>query len=162
MNLNGSNFVIILRINTFIFNYFCQYKHDAYILKLLTMKITNHIVAFAAAVTLFVGCKDTGNQSTSGNNDVKSEKKAVAAKNPETASFKIDGMTCAIGCAKTIQEKLSKMDGVQKAAVDFDKKQANIDFDASIVAPEKLVKAVESTGDGETYKVSNLTTKKKA
>jgi len=30
-------------------------------------------------------------------------------------------MTCAIGCAKTIETKLAKMDGVQKATVDFEK-----------------------------------------
>jgi len=40
----------------------------------------------------------------------------------ETASFTISGMTCAIGCAKTIQDELSETDGVQKATVDFDKK----------------------------------------
>ena len=67
-------------------------------------------------------------------------------------------MTCAIGCARTIQEKLSKMDGVQKATVDFDKKQATVEFDAAVLTPEILTKAVESTGDGETYKVSEMKT----
>ena len=37
------------------------------------------------------------------------------------AEFKIDGMTCAIGCAKTIEKKLSKMEGVKSATVDFEK-----------------------------------------
>ena len=64
-----------------------------------------------------------------------------------------------MGCAKTIETKLSKMDGVQKATVDFDKKQATVEFDASILTPEKLTKAVESTGDGESYKVSEMKTK---
>ena len=85
----------------------------------------------------------------------------VAAVKPETASFKIEGMTCAMGCAKTIETKLSNMEGVQKATVDFDKKQATVEFDATIQNPEKLTKAVETTGDGETYKVSGLTTKEK-
>jgi copper chaperone CopZ len=66
-----------------------------------------------------------------------------------------------MGCAKTIETKLSKMDGVQKATVDFDKKQATIDFDAAVLTSEKIAKAVESTADGETYKVLDMKTKEK-
>ena len=104
---------------------------------------------------MFVGCKNASdNKATTAKG--KTESKVVKA---ETASFTITGMTCAIGCAKTIETKLSKMDGVQKATVDFDKKLATVQFNANVVTPENLVKAVESTGDGETYKVSNLITK---
>lgn len=127
------------------------------------MKIKNCLVALTVTSALFIGCKNTESKSASENNEVKAEKKEVAAAvKPETASFKIDGMTCAIGCAKTIEEKLSKMDGVQKASVDFEKKQATVEFDAAILTPEKLVQAVETTGDGETYKVSNVKTATKA
>jgi Cu+-exporting ATPase len=80
----------------------------------------------------------------------------VAAVKPETATFKIEGMTCAIGCAKTIQEKLAATDGVQKASVDFDKKTATVEFDATKLTPAKLLEAIETTGDGKTYKVSNM------
>ena len=65
-------------------------------------------------------------------------------------------MTCAIGCAKTIEKELSDTDGVQKAAVDFDKKQATVSFDTSIQTPASLTKIVEATADGKTYKVSNM------
>ena len=40
------------------------------------------------------------------------------------AEFKIDGMKCAAGCAATIEKKISKMEGVKSAKVDFDKKLA--------------------------------------
>jgi len=125
------------------------------------MNFAKSLLALGIASTLCTSCKDTASKPTT-DNALKAEKKeiAVAAK-PETASFKIDGMTCAIGCAKTIEEKLSKMDGVQKATVDFDKKQATVDFDGAVLTPEKLTKAVESTGDGETYKVSEMKTKGK-
>lgn len=126
------------------------------------MKITNYILAFATTVTLLSGCKDTGAKPADGNTEAKAGKKeAVAALKPETASFRIDGMTCAIGCAGTIQKKLSGMDGVQKATVDFDKKQATVEFDAAVLTQEELTKAVETTGDGETYKVSQMKTKGK-
>ena len=96
-------------------------------------------------------------------NDIVEETKKEAVSEADlakmqTASFTIDGMTCAMGCAKTIETKLSKMDGIQKAMVDFDKKQATVDFDAAFLNPEKITKADENTGDGETYKVFDMKT----
>jgi copper chaperone CopZ len=129
--------------------------------KLLTMKIPKYILALAIAVPLLMSCKDTASKTVAGNDETNAKKEVVAAVKPETASFKIEGMTCAMGCAKTIETKLSKMDGVQKATVDFDKKEATVEFDATIQNPEKLIKAVETTGDGETYKVSGMKTKGK-
>lgn len=126
--------------------------------KLLTMKIPHFILALAIALPLLISCKDTASKSVVGNDEANAKKEVVAAVKPETASFKIEGMTCAMGCAKTIETKLSKMEGVQKATVDFDKKQATVEFDATIQNAEKLTKAVEATGDGQTYKVSGMTT----
>ena len=113
------------------------------------------------ASSLLFSCKDTANKTATGNNETAAKNEVIAVVKPETASFKIDGMTCAIGCARTIQQKLSKMNGVQKATVDFDKKEATVEYDAAVLTPEKLTKAVETTGDGETYKVSKMKTKGK-
>jgi len=119
------------------------------------MNFFKTILSLLIVYSMFVGCKNaTDNKATAAKG--KTESKVVKA---ETASFTITGMTCAIGCAKTIEMKLSKMDGVQKATVDFDKKLATVQFNANVLTAETLVKAVESTGDGETYKVSNLVTK---
>jgi len=121
------------------------------------MKFSKLIIGFALAAMLFVGCKK--NESKTANaKDTAAKKEVAAAVKPETASFHIEGMTCAIGCAKTIEEKLSKMDGVQKAKVDFDKKEATVNFDLDKLKSEDLVKAVETTGDGKTYKVSHVKT----
>jgi copper chaperone CopZ len=125
------------------------------------MKLIKSIIAVGLATSLLFSCKDTGSKPTP--NDSKNESSAenkapTVAQKPETASFKIEGMTCAIGCAKTIETKLSKMDGIQKATVDFDKKEAVVNFDGAVLTSEKIVKAVESTGDGETYKVSDVKT----
>ena len=122
------------------------------------MNFTKSLLTIGIVSTLLFSCKDTASKPAVGNAEAKADKKEVAALKPETATFKVDGMTCAIGCARTIQEKLSKMDGVQKATVDFDKKQATVEFDAAILTQEILTKAVESTGDGETYKVSEMKT----
>ena len=73
------------------------------------MNFSKLLLTVGIVSTLLVSCKDTASQPQAENNEAKSEKEVVAAAKPETASFKIDGMTCAMGCAKTIETKLSKI-----------------------------------------------------
>ena len=89
------------------------------------MTFSKSFVSIALTTLLFAGCKDTASKSPadSASMDASSEKKEmVAAVKPETATFHIEGMSCAVGCAKTIEKKLTEMNGVQNATVDFDKK----------------------------------------
>ncbi|WP_119789239.1 heavy-metal-associated domain-containing protein [Flavobacterium anhuiense] len=123
------------------------------------MKISKILFAAAIVGLVLVGCKKAEDKSLEVVNKEKSapkEHKPIAAENLQTASFTIDGMTCAVGCAKTIEEELANLDGVEKATVDFDKKTATVSFDKTIQNPESLTKVVQETGDGKTYKVSNF------
>lgn len=124
------------------------------------MNFTKSIAAIAIASLLFVGCKKSTSETTKTGmvkeTTAPKVKKEIAAANLQTASFKVEGMTCAIGCAKTIQEELTELDGVQKATVDFDKKLATVIFDKTVQNPESLTKVVQATGDGKTYKVSDM------
>ena len=70
------------------------------------------------------------------------------------ASFSISGMMCKMGCAKAIENNLSKMEGVQKASVDFETSIATVLYNSSLLKTEDLALAVISTGDA--YKVSNM------
>ncbi|MEM5565793.1 heavy metal-associated domain-containing protein [Psychroserpens sp. AS72] len=72
------------------------------------------------------------------------------------AEFGIEGMTCAMGCAKTIEKKMAKMDGVKSATVDFEKEIAMVEYDEAMVTPKTLEEAVAKAGD--TYKVKNMKT----
>jgi copper chaperone CopZ len=120
------------------------------------MKITKTIVTLAFVSILAVSCKKTANtmDATTEKENVAPKKEVViAAENVQTASFEIQGMTCAIGCAKTIEEELGALDGVQKATVDFDSKKATVVFDKTIQNQDNLTKVVEATADGKTYKV---------
>jgi len=119
------------------------------------MNFTKSLITIGIASTLLFSCKDTASRPAAETEGTNTKKEVAVATKPETASFKIDGMTCAMGCAKTIESKLSKLDGVQKATVDFDKKEAIVEFDAAVLTPEKLYATVEATGDGTTYKVSH-------
>ena len=72
------------------------------------------------------------------------------------AEFNIEGMTCAIGCAKTIEKKLAKMDGVKSAKVDFEKKLAQVEYDESIINTVSLENTVTKASDS--YSVNDMKT----
>lgn len=124
------------------------------------MNFTKSIAIIALSGLLFASCKDNKVEATtekaSTETTAPAAKKEIAAANLQTASFKIEGMTCAVGCAKTIQEELTDLDGVQTAKVDFDNKLATVTFDKTVQTPETLTKVVQATGDGKTYKVSDM------
>ena len=65
----------------------------------------------------------------------------------------IEGMTCAHGCAATIEKNLNKTEGVSKAVVDFDSKTATISFDAHKLSKESLISVIEGSNGGDSYKV---------
>nr|WP_315219762.1 heavy metal-associated domain-containing protein [uncultured Flavobacterium sp.] len=123
------------------------------------MKFTKIIASIAIATLVLVSCKkNTTENLTEANAETNAPKvkQPIAAENVQTASFTVDGMTCPEGCAKTIEQKLSDLNGVEKAAVDFEKKTATVTFDKTVQNPESLTKVVQETGDGKTYKVSNM------
>ena len=118
------------------------------------MTFTKLLFVASISAVLFISCKQTA--SAPGEKTVAESKSTINPEKLEKATFNIEGMTCAIGCAKTIEKELSETDGVQNATVDFDKKEATVSFDSSIQNPESITKIVEATADGETYKVSNM------
>ena len=123
------------------------------------MNFKKSIVIVALATVLFTACKPKSTEIVSNETTDTTTvivKKEIAAANLQTASFSVEGMSCAVGCAKTIQEDLTKLDGVQEATVDFETKLAKVTFDKTVQTPEKLTKVVESVADGKTYKVSNM------
>jgi mercuric ion binding protein len=123
------------------------------------MNFIKSISALMLVSLLFVSCKEKSTEAVSGSETetgAPKVKKEIATANLQTASFTIKGMTCAIGCAKTIEQELNGLDGVQTAKVDFDKELATVSFDKTVLTPEKLSKVVEATADGKTYKVSNM------
>ncbi len=108
---------------------------------------------------LFVSCKEKTTENglnSSLENDNHKVKKEIATANLQTASFTIKGMTCAIGCAKTIEQELNGLDGVKTATVNFDNGLATVSYDKTALSPKELTKVVEATADGKTYKVSDI------
>ena len=85
------------------------------------MKNNLLLISLLFVVLVLTSCKNKSeDESFDNNNSIKSEKLAEA--DVRKVSLNIKGMTCEIGCARTIQSKLSKTEGVKLAKVNFEKK----------------------------------------
>lgn len=63
----------------------------------------------------------------------------------KTVTLSVPGMTCAI-CPITVKRALSKVDGVRKAEVSFEHREAVVSFDDTRTNAEALTKATASAG----------------
>lgn len=63
----------------------------------------------------------------------------------QTVTLSVPGMTCA-ACPITVKKAISKVDGVSKTDVNFDKREAVVTFDDAKASVQKLTKATESAG----------------
>ena len=123
------------------------------------MNFSKSLLVLSLSGVMFVSCKNETKPTEAGE-QTETAKDTTAGKataeNLQTASFTIEGMSCAVGCAKVIEKKLASLDGVQEAKVDFEKKTATISYNSAKQTPETLVETVEAVAGGETYKVSNV------
>ena len=122
------------------------------------MKNFKNIIVASALLLALTSCKDKAEPEVK-TVDVEVDAKEVAKTLDPNATyakveFGIEGMTCAMGCAKTIEKKMAKMDGVKSAKVDFDKRMAMVEYDEAKVSPEALEQTV--TKVGEVYKVKDM------
>ena len=72
----------------------------------------------------------------------------------ERIAFTISGMTCEIGCAKIIQSKLSKKEGVIAAKVVFTDSIATIEFNGNTTSKKELITFIDGIASGNLYKAS--------
>lgn len=98
-----------------------------------------------------VSCNQSSKEQNSKTAEVSELSKVPEIKK---VALNIEGMTCEIGCARTIQSKLSKKKGVTFAEVNFDKKEGIVEYDASKISKKQLVETVEKIAGGDTYKVT--------
>ena len=77
-------------------------------------------------------------------------KKAIANK---TINVSIEGMTCAEGCAKHIEETIAEIPGMAQSKVNFDKKIALFSFDSTQVNTDAILIKIQSLNEGQ-YKAN--------
>ena len=63
----------------------------------------------------------------------------------KTVTLSVPGMDCPV-CPITVKNALTKVDGVSKAEVNFDKRQAVVTFDDAKTSVETLTKATKDAG----------------
>jgi mercuric ion binding protein len=63
----------------------------------------------------------------------------------QTVTLAVPGMTCA-ACPITVKKAISKVEGVSKTDVSFDKREAVVTFDDTKTNVQKLTKATEDAG----------------
>lgn len=95
------------------------------------------VLLFSIAISCFIltGCKNQ-------------PKKEALPTNTQNVSLAISGMTCETGCAKTIESKLSKKEGVLNAKVIFKDSIVNITFNADKTSTKELISFVNGIGGG--------------
>jgi mercuric ion binding protein len=125
------------------------------------MKTLRNILAIAFISVSMIACKgekdpEVKTVETTTEINTNAAKKLDPNATYAKAEFGIEGMTCAMGCAKTIEKKIAKMDGVKSAKVDFEKEIAMVEYDEAMVTPNSLEEAVAKAG--ETYKVKDMKT----
>ena len=81
-------------------------------------------------------------------------KKVQTTPNPKKLALNISGMTCQIGCAKIIQSKLSKKEGITSAKVIFKDSIGFVAYDANTISKEDITTFVNGIAGGELYKVT--------
>lgn len=120
------------------------------------MKFLKNILSVTFILILLSSCK-TDKKVEIKTIDISSEKisqkldpNAVYSK----AEFSIKGMTCEMGCAKTIEKKLAKMYGMKSATVDFKNELALVEFDVAKINPLSITKTVNDISN--IYSVENM------
>ncbi|GGK54545.1 MULTISPECIES: heavy-metal-associated domain-containing protein [Flavobacteriaceae] len=109
-------------------------------------------------VLLFIfaafSCNETEKKSLETKNET--EKPEVAA-NYKSIEVEIEGMTCEIGCARLIQSKLSKVEGITYTKVDFESKKGLFTFDSNKLNKEAIAEKINKIAGGDLYSVSKST-----
>ena len=77
-------------------------------------------------------------------------------KNAINARFTIKGMSCEIGCARAIEKKLYKLDGMYKADVNFQKEMATVKYDSNKIDEALLISTITSGSQTSNYSVEEF------
>ncbi len=117
------------------------------------MKLINKILYVTILSVFFVACGNDKPQTE--NAIVKTEK--LLTENLKNVEVQIQGMTCEIGCARLIQSKLYKADGIKFAKVSFADSVGNITYDANRISDKEIKNIIQNVAGGDLYKVIEIT-----
>ena len=84
--------------------------------------------------------------------------KVVASISDTEVSLEIEGMVCAVGCAKFIEKTVAELDGVSECNVDFENGIAQVSYASSDLTEAEIVQAINELNDGQ-YQVNDVEVK---
>ena len=113
----------------------------------------NKIITLFFLCLALLSCKE----NTKNMNSSKEDSKLELAMNLKTIEVEIEGMTCEIGCARLIQSKLSKVEGVTFTNVNFESRKGQFTFDSNKLSKELIVEKISKIAGGDLYSVSKTT-----
>lgn len=119
-----------------------------------TLKNISFLLIFSL---IAFSCKENAPEIKTVDTSVQNDKDLISSDMAyTTATFEIEGMVCEMGCARTIEKRLAKMDGMKQAKVNFEEKVAVVKFDEAKLDTEKIEQAVIKVND--VYSVHNMKT----
>lgn len=114
------------------------------------MKISRYsLILFS--LFLCVSCNTTSTKKLNTNEVTKES----STKNIVHVEMSIEGMTCEIGCAKIIESKVSKLQGVQFSKVSFKNKKGVFSYDNNTISKKDITEKINGIAGGNLYKVTH-------
>ena len=112
----------------------------------------NVVSLFVLASMLLGACEPTADSSKNESKKVKG-KTEVLAENKSSVKMEIEGMVCAMGCAKYIEDKVADLDGILTSKVNFEAGIATFEFDKTVLSAKGIQQFINEIHDGQ-YKAT--------
>lgn len=110
--------------------------------------------AYLVIVFAFISCAEVKKENTAKETEATKQEVAAVYKNLEV---EIEGMTCEIGCARLIESKLSKVEGISYSNVDFASNTGQFTYDTNKLSKEDVSEKINAIAGGDLYKVVKST-----
>jgi len=117
------------------------------------VKVHIKFISLAIIILFFTACDSKKSDETDKSMPAEQE---VLAEDLHEVKVAIKGMTCEIGCARLIQSKLYKADGITYARVSFEDSSGVVRFDQNRINEDEIRKIIERTAGGEIYSVASI------
>ena len=118
------------------------------------MNFIKSIATVIICSSLLFACQKNNTETKKLKTTKEASKKDLAVVLKKT-EFHIKGMTCEIGCARLIQSKLAKVDGVNFVKVSFKDSLGMIEFDTNKLSNSKIKTIVNGIAGGDLYKITD-------
>ena len=117
------------------------------------MKVLIKIFSIVLLTVFFISCESRKETKQEGKGAPETN---IVAQDLKQVKVAIKGMTCEIGCARLIQSKLYKADGVTYAKISFEDSSGIVKFDQNRISEEGIKKIIEKTAGGDIYSVTGI------